>query len=61
MVYQSTGVTDPAARRTEATAVLSAFLKAKPGIRTNFHGLWAVADADGKNTPVIELPMNQIP
>ena len=41
VVYQSTGVTDPAALRTEATAVLSAFLKAQPGIRANFHGLWA--------------------
>ncbi len=61
VVYQSTGVTDPAAQRTEAIAVLSAFLKAKPGLRTNFHGLWAVADANGKRTPVIELPMAQIP
>lgn len=61
VVYQSTGVTDPAAQRTEATAVLSAFLKAQPGIRVNFHGLWAVADVDGKQTPVMELPMKQIP
>ncbi len=42
VVYQSTGVTDPAALRTEATAVMSAFLKAQPGIRANFHGLWAL-------------------
>lgn len=61
VVYQSTGVTDPAAQRTEATAVLSAFLKAQPGIRANFHGLWAVADVDGKRTPVMELPMKEIP
>lgn len=61
VVYQSTGVTDPAALRTEATAVLSAFLKAQPGIRENFHGLWAYADKDGKRTAVMELPMNQIP
>jgi hypothetical protein len=61
VVYQSTGVTDPAAQRTEATAVLSAFLKVQPGIRANFHGLWAVADLDGKRTPVMELPMAQIP
>ena len=54
VVYQSTGVTDPAAQRTEATAVLSAFLKAQPGIRANFHGLWAIADMDGKRTPVME-------
>ncbi len=61
VVYQSTGVTDPAALRTEATAVMSAFLKAQPGIKANFHGLWAYAEKDGKQTPVMELPMKQIP
>lgn len=61
VVYQSTGVTDPAALRTEATAVLSAFLKTQPGIRANFHGLWAYAEKDGKRTPVMELPMANIP
>ena len=61
VVYTSTGVTDPAALRTEATAVLSAFLKAQPGLRANFHGLWAYAEKDGKRTPVMELPMKQIP
>ncbi len=61
VVYQSTGVTDPAALRTEATAVLSAFLKAQPGIRANFHGLWAYAEKDGKRTAVMELPMAKIP
>jgi hypothetical protein len=61
VVYQSTGVTDPAALRTEATAVLSAFLKVQPGIRANFHGLWAYAEKDGKRTPVMELPMEKIP
>jgi len=61
VVYESTGVTDPAAVRTEASAVLSALLKAQPGLRSNFHGLWAVAMKDGKRTPVIELPMAQIP
>jgi hypothetical protein len=61
VVYESTGVTDPAALRTEATAVLSAFLKTQPGIRANFHGLWAYAEKDGKRTPVMELPMKQIP
>jgi hypothetical protein len=59
--YESTGVTDPAAVRTEAVAVLSALLKAQPGLRQNFHGLWAVAMKDGKRNPVIELPMAQIP
>lgn len=61
VVYESTGVTDPAAQRTEAIAVLSAFLKAQPGLRQDFHGLWAYAMKDGKPAPVIELPMAQIP
>jgi hypothetical protein len=61
IVYESTGVTDPAALRTEAIAVMSAFLKAQPGIRANFHGLWAYAERDGKRTPVMELPMAKIP
>ena len=61
VTYESTGVTDPAAQRTEAVAVLGAFLKAQPGLKQNFHGLWAYAMKDGKSTPVIELPMTQIP
>jgi hypothetical protein len=61
VVYESAGVTDPAAQRTEAMAVLSAFLKAQPGLRMNFHGLWAYAVHNGKRTPVMELPMAQIP
>ncbi len=61
IVYESVGVTDPAAQRTEATAVFSAFLKAQPSLRSNFHGLWAYAMIDGKRTPIIELPMTLIP
>jgi hypothetical protein len=61
VVYESTGVADPAAQRTEAIAVLSALLKAQPGLRRDFHGLWAYAMKDGKPAPVIELPMEQIP
>jgi hypothetical protein len=61
VVYESTGVSDPAAQRTEATAVLSAFLKAQPALRAGFHGLWAYSSSGGKITPVMELPMNQIP
>jgi hypothetical protein len=61
VAYESTGVTDPAALRTEATAVMSAFLKAHADIRANFHGLWAYAERDGKRTPVMELPMKEIP
>jgi hypothetical protein len=61
VAYESTGVTDPAALHTEAVTVLSAFLKAQPGIRANFHGLWAYAVTNGKRTPVMELPMAKIP
>jgi hypothetical protein len=61
VMYESTGVTDPSAQRTEAIAVLSAFLKTQPGLRANFHGLWAVASTAGKTTPVMELPMEKIP
>ena len=61
VTYESTGVTDPAAVRTEATAVLGAFLKAQPSLRQNFHGLWAYATRENKATPVMELPMAQIP
>jgi hypothetical protein len=61
VTFASTGVTDPAAQRTEAVAVLSALLKAQPALRENFHGLWAIAEKDGKKTPVMELPMVQIP
>jgi hypothetical protein len=61
VVYESTGVTDPAAQRTEAMAVMSAVLKAQPGLRESFHGLWAYAVKDGKQSPIMELPMAQIP
>jgi len=61
VIYESSGVTDPAAQRTEATSVLTAFLKTQPGIRANFHGLWAVAVKNGQREPVMELPMAQIP
>lgn len=60
VTYESTGVSDPAAMRTEASAVMGALLKAHPALRDNFHGLWAYASKDGKVTPVIELPMAQI-
>lgn len=61
VTYESMGVTDPAAARTEAVAVLSALLKEHPGLKENFHGLWAYAMNDGKRTFAIELPMAQIP
>ena len=59
--YESAGVTDPAAQRTEAIAVLGALLKAQPALRQSFHGMWAYASNGGKVTPVMELPMAQIP
>jgi len=61
VTYESLGIDDPAAARTEATAVLSAVVKAHPELKGNFHGMWAVASKDGKLTPVMELPMGQIP
>ncbi len=61
VTYESIGVTDPAAVRTEAIAVLSALLKARPELRSSFHGLWALSSQNGKVTPIIELPMAQIP
>lgn len=61
ITYESMGVTDPAAARTEAVAVMSALLKQHPGIKENFHGLWAYAQKDGKRTFAIEVPMTQIP
>lgn len=61
VIYDPTGVTDPAAQRTEATAVLSALLKAQPGLRAAFHGMSAYALKDGKPAPILDLPMNQIP
>lgn len=61
VTYESIGVTDPAALRTEAVAVLSALVKAHPQMKQNFHGMWAYASRDGKVTTIIELPMAQIP
>ena len=61
VTYESIGITDPSAQRTEAVAVMSALLKSHPGLRQNFHGLWAYAVVNGTTTPIIELPMAQIP
>ncbi len=61
VTYESAGITDPAAQKTEAVAVLGALLKAKPELRKSFHGMWAYASNAGKVTPVMELPMGQIP
>jgi hypothetical protein len=61
VTYESLGVADTAVERTEAVTVMSALLKAQPGLRAGFHGLWAYAQKDGKRTFAIELPMTQIP
>jgi hypothetical protein len=62
VLYEAnSALTDAAAQRTEAIAVLSALLKTQPALRQNFHGLWAYSVKDGKRTPVLELPMEQIP
>ncbi len=61
VTYESAGASDPAVARSEAVAVLGALLKTQPGLRENFHGMWAYASTNGKVTPVIELPMAQIP
>jgi hypothetical protein len=61
IVYESMGTSDPASSRTEAVAIMSALLKLQPGIRDNFHGLWAYATKDGKPGFAIELPMKEIP
>jgi hypothetical protein len=61
VIYESNGNSDPAVARTEAIAVLGALLKSQPGLRENFHGMWAYASTNGKVTPVMELPMAQIP
>ena len=61
VTYVSAGVTDPAAQHTEAIAVLGAVLKAHPALRQSFHGMWAYASMNGRTTPIMELPMSQIP
>jgi hypothetical protein len=61
VVYEGTGLTDPAASRAEATSVMSAFLKLHPELRENFHGLWAYAEKDGRRSFAIELAMHDIP
>ena len=61
IVYETMGATDPASSRTEAVAIMSALLKAHPGLRENFHGLWAYSTKEGKPGFAIEIPMGEIP
>jgi hypothetical protein len=61
LVYEGTGISDPAAARAESIAVMSALLKAHPDLRANFHGLWAYAEKDGRRSFAIEQAMHDIP
>jgi hypothetical protein len=61
LVFEGTGLTDPQAERNEAIGVMSAFLKMRPEVRENFHGLWAYAENDGKRSYAVELAMHDIP
>ena len=61
VTYESTGQTDPQAARAEAIAVMTSLLHIHPGLRDTFHGLWAYAEKDGKQSFAIELAMKDIP
>jgi hypothetical protein len=61
LVYEGTGLTEPAAARAEAVAVMSGLLRVHPGLRETFHGLWAYAEKDGRQSYAIELAMKDIP
>jgi hypothetical protein len=61
LTYEGSGLTDAAAARAEAISVMSALLHAHPELRENFHGLWAYAEKDGKQSFAIELAMHDIP
>ncbi len=61
LTYEGSGITDPVAARAEAVAVMSALLHTHPDLRETFHGLWAFAERDGKQSYAIELAMRDIP
>jgi hypothetical protein len=61
LTYEGSGITEPIAARAEAVAVMSGLLKAHPDLRDNFHGLWAYAEKDGRQSFAIELAMHDIP
>jgi hypothetical protein len=61
LVYEGTGLTDPVAARAEAVSVMNGFLKLHPELRENFHGLWAYAEKDGRQSYAVELAMHDIP
>ena len=61
LTYESTGLSEPVAARAEAVAVMSGLLKLHAELRDNFHGVWAYAERDGKQSSAIELAMHDIP
>ena len=61
LTYEGSGITEPVAARAEAVAVMSGLLKLHPDLRDNFHGLWAYAEKDGKQSFAVELAMHDIP
>jgi len=61
ITYEGAGLTEPVAAKAEAVAVMSGLLKLHPDLRENFHGLWAYAQKDGKQTYAIEVAMHDIP
>ncbi len=61
VTYEGAGIADPVAARQEAVSVMTGLLRSHPDLRANFHGLWAYAMKDGKQTFAIELAMKDIP
>ena len=61
LTYEGSGITEPVAARAEAVAVMSALLKLHPDLRDNFHGLWAYAEKDGRQSFAVEVAMHDIP
>jgi len=61
LTYEGTGLTDPVAAKSEAVGVMAALLRLQPTLRDNFHGFWAYAMKDGKQTFAIEVAMKDVP
>jgi hypothetical protein len=61
LTYEGTGLTDPVAAKSEAVGVMAALLRLQPTLRENFHGFWAYAMKDGKQTFAIEVAMKDVP
>lgn len=61
LTYEGSGLTDPIAARHEAIQVMSGLLHEHPELRQSFHGLWAYAEKDSKQSYAIELAMRDIP